>query len=180
MLVLVTLTLGGCEQQAPTSQASAPATVTTSAPQVATAAPSAPTQSTPTSDPSCRENKRELVEFLRQHRFIEIEERINTLHMRVIVDDCSDRWLGYAFSAFTNTEPALESAHDQWVRNSPRSAYAVAARGFYRLSIGWHNRGTARAAWRRSGELISAGFIRDPGPTDASSGRMWKAPAPRW
>jgi tetratricopeptide (TPR) repeat protein len=138
--------LAGCERNPAALAESSTAAGHASPAQVADAAQDttpAPVQRV--GNAGCRENKLQLVELLRTQRVAELDKRLGALHLRVLAGDCSDRWLGHAFTAFQNTDPVLAPSYAQWLRTTPRSAYALTARGIYRMSIGWHNRGGAWA-----------------------------------
>jgi tetratricopeptide (TPR) repeat protein len=90
----------------------------------------------------CLADRQTLVDALRARRFAAVAEPLAAIQAKVAEGNCSDRWLGVSFGVFENTEPAIATALDDWIKTEPRSALARAARGKYRFQRAWHNRGT--------------------------------------
>ncbi len=47
----------------------------------------------------------------------------------------------HAFSAFTNTDPELKNAFEQWIKKHPESSSAYLAKAYHYHSVGFHSRG---------------------------------------
>lgn len=88
-----------------------------------------------------RDEQEFLLNLLETRRLSELDARANGFQKAYEQGKLSDEGLRNRFQAFYNTDPALQSAHDEWVDKYPRSYAARIGRASYFRTIGWERRG---------------------------------------
>lgn len=79
--------------------------------------------------------------LLRLRRFDLLDQHFAYYQNEFERDFRKEWWPDGAARAFSSSEPVFAAALDEWVSKSPASFAAYAARGCYRVEMGWHFRG---------------------------------------
>lgn len=90
-------------------------------------------------------NQLRLRAMLRHRRFTDLDSELKDYQRQLEADFHKENWVAVALAAFSIEEPALETPLDEWVKASPSSFAAYAARAAYALRLGWVARGTQYA-----------------------------------
>jgi tetratricopeptide (TPR) repeat protein len=89
-----------------------------------------------------RVNKLTLQNYLLNGKFDLLEKELNKLQRGTRKGDNDDRIVEQALSSFRSTDPRFEMLINNWIKEYPSSAIAMAARGYYYSKLGWTSRGT--------------------------------------
>lgn len=82
----------------------------------------------------------ELLALLREKKFDALEARLVAYQKGYEDGTGPEKYVGHAFTAFANSDPALQAKLDQWVLMMPKSYAAPLARGIYHWRLGWVSR----------------------------------------
>ena len=92
-------------------------------------------------------DKLALLAMLRDGAFEALDARLSAYQEGYEAGRTPEKLATFAFSAFENSDPALEPYLNQWVARMPRSYAALLARGINYSHLGWLSRG---ARWARN------------------------------
>jgi beta-lactamase regulating signal transducer with metallopeptidase domain len=133
--------------------------------------------SEPASRPRGRADLELSLSLLKHARYAELDQRMNGFQQAYELRTLDEDGLLRAFSAFEDTEPALQAGLDAWVQAFPRSYAARLARGSYYFACGVQTRGTKAyshttgAQWNgmefyfdKAGEDLRDSLALDPKP----------------
>ncbi len=115
--------------------------------------------------PSGFPDKLELLRLLRERKFEALHTRLSDHQTGYETRRQEEELVVFAFSAFENSDFALEPVLTEWVKRMPESYVAWVARGIYYSYLGWLSRGY-RFASETSEEQASgmANYFRKAGP----------------
>jgi len=98
-------------------------------------------------------NKGELLQKLRDRKFQDLDEQLNSYQVAFEKDAFTEGNLAVAFEAFCSPDPALGPLLDEWVAKNPNSYSAHLARAEYLVTAGYEARGDQTADQTSAGQF---------------------------